>query len=125
MKYINPVVHGLLDFAMVILFAAAPSLFHLTGLGSALSYILAIVHLVLTLSTAFAVGMFKAVPLVVHGVIELIVALALIALGLAVFGAEPISRAFYIIVGILLFVIWLLSNYRGEKAVTPTTSTPV
>lgn len=123
MKFINPVVHGLLDYVVVIAFAASPTLFNLGGLGSAVAYLLAIVHLALTLTTISPVSMFKAVPLKLHGVIELIVGLGLIVLGFTVFPEDPASRAFYIVAGLIIFAVSLVTNYTNTTDTVPTTPT--
>ncbi len=63
MKVLSPTIHGILDYVVVIAFALAPALLGLSGLPAAISYSLAVVHLLLTLATAFPLGAVKLVPL--------------------------------------------------------------
>ncbi|MEO5510139.1 MAG: hypothetical protein ABIV28_06730, partial [Longimicrobiales bacterium] len=85
MKVLAAGMHGGLDYATVILFAAAPAILGLTGLAATLSYALAAVHLLLTLATHFPLGAIKVVPFRAHGMIELVVSIALVALGFILF----------------------------------------
>ena len=78
MKILNHKIHGILDYVVVVAFALAPMIFGLSGLPAMISYVLAVVHLLLTLITA-SIGVAAIVPLVVPGIIELIVAGCLIA----------------------------------------------
>jgi hypothetical protein len=80
MKILSPRIHGYLDYLVVVWFLAAPTLFGLTGVAANISYALAIIHLALTVLTAFPLGVVKVIPLQFHGAIEFIVSFALIAL---------------------------------------------
>ena len=80
MKKLSPRVHGILDYFTVLFLLLSPSLFDMQTPGSVFTYVLAIVHLVLTLLTDFPAGVFKVVPLKIHGLIEIIVSIALIAI---------------------------------------------
>jgi hypothetical protein len=70
--------HAVLDYLTVGLFAVAPTVLNLQGPPALLSYALAIIHLLLTLTTAFPGGVLRWVPLSWHGWIELAVAPALV-----------------------------------------------
>jgi len=111
MRIIASPMHRLLDFVTVVGFAVAPSLLGLTGGAATLSYALAAIHLILTLLTHFPGSPGRPVPLSLHGVIEGIVGLALVALPfLAKWSGPP--RTFYLAAGIVILVVWALSNYR-------------
>ncbi|SRR5579871_188032 len=113
MKIINAKMHGYLDYLVVLIFLAAPSLLHLSMVPATISYALAIVHLVLTLLTDFPLGVFKVVPLKLHGIIELIVGPCLIALPFVLgFGGEPAAQFFYIANGVLILIVWFLTKYE-------------
>jgi hypothetical protein len=119
MRVLSPTVHGILDYVVVIIFALAPSLLGLSGLPGAISYLLAVVHLLLTLATAFPLGAVKLVPLPLHGAIELIVSIVLVALPWIVrFTQGSIARDFYVGAGALIFVTWLMTDYRAAQHVT-------
>jgi hypothetical protein len=113
MKIINAKVHGILDYIVVAGFLAAPSLFGLMGLPALIAYVLAGVHLTLTLLTAFPGGAVKVIPFKVHGLIELIVGPCLMVLPFVLgFTEQAPAAAFYAYGGILIFVVWLLTDYK-------------
>src|ERR1700735_4607937 len=107
MRALSPTVHGILDYVVVIVFALAPSLLGLPGVPAAISYVLAVVHLLLTLATAFPLGAVKFVPLPLHGAIELVVSIVLVAVPWILrFSQDAIARDFYVGAGALIFVVW-------------------
>jgi hypothetical protein len=123
-KIISPAVHGLLDYLLVVMFLLAPSL--LAGISGGLAvfiYTLAVVHLVLTVITRSPAGLFSVVPLRIHGLVELLVSIALIIspwiLG---FSGDIMARNLLVILGILIFIIWIFTDYgfrpeaNGESA---------
>lgn len=119
MKILSPKVHGYLDYVVVIAFALAPTIFGLTGLAATLAYVLAVVHLALTLLTAFPLGVVGLVPFTIHGWIELLVSVGLVALPfIAGFSDVPIARNFYIAAGIVVFIVWLITNYKAAETAT-------
>lgn len=114
-------VHRVLDFVTVVLFAIAPTAFHLTGNTRLLAYGLAAVHLALTLLTHFPGRARGPVPFRVHGIVELVVGLALVALPLLrhwTFGA----RTFYLAVGVTILVVWALTRYGADEPVASRTA---
>jgi hypothetical protein len=116
MKILNAKIHGYLDYLVVLVFLAAPSLFHFSQIPSVIAYALAGVHLALTLLTDFPMGVLKIVPLKWHGIIELIVGPVLVALPFVLgFGPEPSAQYFYIAVGLVIFIVWVLTDYRSAK----------
>ena len=111
MKILSPTMHGVVDYATVLLFLAAPTVFELTGVGALISYGLAAVHLALTLATAFPLGIGDLVPLSVHGLVELVVAIVLFLLGFLGLGIEQGGGMFYMTMGVVIFLVWLLTDY--------------
>ena len=71
-------IHGIIDYLVVAFLLVSPSLFHLPEITALFTYILGGIHLVLTISTNFEMGLLKIIPLVLHGWIELIVSIALV-----------------------------------------------
>ena len=59
MRFISARIHGMLDFVVVILFLLGPLLMGLGGSPAAISYTLAVIHLVMTLMTRFPAGRWK------------------------------------------------------------------
>ncbi len=119
MKILSPKVHGYLDFVVVIAFALAPTIFGLTGLPATIAYVLAVVHLALTLLTAFPLGVVGLIPFTIHGWIELLVSVGLVALPfIAGFSDIIMARNFYIAAGVVVFVVWLITNYQADETTT-------
>lgn len=117
MKLINPTVHGYLDYATVVLFLLAPNLLSLSGLPAMIAYALAVIHLAVTLVTDFPSGIFKLIPFTLHGWIERIVGPVLVVLPF-VLGFAETAKYFYIVVGIVIIVVGVLTDYEGT---TPST----
>ena len=116
-RSIGALTHGIIDYAMVIFLLAGPSVAHFTGKQATFCYLLAAVHLILTLVTRFPLGAVKILGFPLHGAIELIVGLLLIVLPwLANFAAGLHSRNFFVAVGLLVLLIWFLTDYRGLRA---------
>lgn len=113
MKIINSRIHGVLDFVVVALFLLAPTLIPLQGTPAVLSYSLAGIHLVVTLLTDFPLGVLKVIPFPIHGWIELLVAPSLIGFPwVFAFSENTNATVFYVGSGALIFVVWLLTDYR-------------
>jgi hypothetical protein len=114
---IGPHIHGIIDYASVIMLAMAPRVTGFNGKPAMICYALAVVHLALTLLTRFPLGALKVVGFPLHGAIELLVSLLLIVLPwLANFSKGVLNTRFFVAFGLLLFVIWLLTDYRGRRA---------
>lgn len=112
MKVINSRLHGILDYIVVLALWTAPSLFDFTDFTDKFLYGLGAIHLILTLFTDFKAGMFKLIPLSIHGMIEFVVSLFLV-LSPWIFGLmdESTDRNFIIGFGILVFVVFILTSY--------------
>jgi hypothetical protein len=122
LKVLSPSVHGVLDYAVVAGFAAAPAIFGFSRVPATLAWVLAGVHLLVTLATAFPLGAVKLIPFPVHGVLETVVAVGLLALPwIGGFAAETAARNFYIGAGVVVLVVVALTNYRSEPARVPAT----
>ena len=115
MGIIPPNVHRVLDFVLVVLFALAPTLFHLGGNTRLLAYGLAVILLAMSLATQFPGSPRRPIPLHVHGIVDVALGIVLIALPLMrhwTFGA----RKFYLGVGIAILVISVLTRFRDTTA---------
>jgi len=72
------------------------------------------IHLVLTISTDFEMGILTFITLPIHGWIELIVAIALVGVAFYLGGMEgDLARNFYFGFGIAVFLTWLLTDYKS------------
>jgi len=115
MKILSPTMHGILDYFVVVGFALAPAIVGFSGPPAMISHLLAVIHLGLTLATAFPLGFWKLVPLRMHGAIELVVSVVLVALPWIIgFSADTRARAFYVGAGIVVCFTWLLSDYASS-----------
>lgn len=110
--------HRVLDFVTVAGFALAPSVLGLSGFAATLGYVLAAVHLALTLLTHFPGRAARPVSFALHGAIELVVGVALIALPWLV-GWAGTARTFYVVAGAVILAVWALSAYRVETPLAP------
>jgi hypothetical protein len=113
MKKITPGVHGILDYLTVLSLLISPSLFEMQVRGLRFTYVLASVHLVLTLFTDFKAGPFKLIPFKIHGLIEIIVSISLI--GIAIWfraSGDNVSFYYYLIFSVVLFIVWAASEYK-------------
>lgn len=116
MKFINPKMHGVLDFVYIALLAAAPSLFNFTGLPATICYIFACAVLGLVLLTRYQYGLIKVIPFPVHGMVELVASIAFIAMPwLLGFTEIESARNFFVAAGALLFGVYLCTDYRAAE----------
>ena len=102
--------HRFLDFITIVVFAAAPTVLGMTGAPAIISWVLAAVHLTLTLLTRFSAEPGGIFPLALHGWIELAVGVVLIALPFVPGWSDP-ERTFYIGIGVVILIVRLLSRY--------------
>ena len=119
MRLIGPRIHGYFDVALIIVFALAPFVVGLGGPPALISWVLAVLFLILVLVTRYPLGAAKQIPFVAHGLVELVVAVFLAVLP-RIGGYAPGSpaRRFYWTMAILIAVVWLLTDYRGGEAET-------
>lgn len=104
--------HGAIDYLVVIFLLLSPTLFGLKDTTTLVTYALAVIHLLLTITTKFELGIVKIIPFKIHGTIELIVSIVLIGVALYLGSLEgDVSRNFYISFGIAVFLTWLLTDY--------------
>ncbi|MDQ2869378.1 MAG: hypothetical protein M3S32_01455 [Acidobacteriota bacterium] len=116
MRILDARIHGLLDLAAVAAFLLGPLLFGLGGNPAAISYTLAVVHLVMTLLTRFPMGRWKRIPFVVHGIVELVVGIFLLILpSIAGYAPGSPARRFYMIMGAFILVVWALTAYGTKE----------
>lgn len=116
MKILSPTVHGILDYVVVAFLWLSPSLFGLPDMAATFAYVLGGIHLVLSLCTAYPPGLFKVIPLPVHGWIELIVSIALVAVAFFLGSEEgALARNFYLCIAAVVFITWLITDYGSQK----------
>lgn len=114
MKILSDTAHGILDYVTVVVFALAPSLLGLTGTAALISYALAVIHLAMTVLTDMPLGLIKVIPLKLHALVELVVGPVLVVGALALPSLFAGGQAFFVVAGVVIFLVWLLSNYGLE-----------
>jgi hypothetical protein len=117
MKIISSEVHAALDYLTVAIFALAPTLIGLSRTSQIISYVLAIVHLSMTLTTDMPFTPIKIVPIGLHALVELVVGPVLVIGGLLLELPTP-ARTFFIAMGVVIFAVWLLSSYSRSPVQT-------
>ena len=111
---LNSRIHGAVDYGVVLFLMISPSYFGLADITSKCTYVLAIIHLLLTVSTNFELGILKIIPFKVHGMIELAVSIALLAVGYFLGNLEgDLSRYFYLSFAVAVFITWILTDYKN------------
>ncbi|HZY35292.1 MAG TPA: hypothetical protein VFE53_01510 [Mucilaginibacter sp.] len=114
MKFISPKIHGLIDYFVVVFLFVSPTFFGFSGLVATFTYALGAVHLLLTISTNYPLGVLKIVPVTVHAAIELLVGIILIVLAYTLFGNNAQgSKLYYVVFGTVILLTWLVTDYRG------------
>jgi hypothetical protein len=112
-RKIGPRMHGYLDYAIVALFAIAPTLFGWNGTVRNACYAMSFVQLGLSLVTAYPLGAVRMIPFTVHATIEFITALILMALPwMAHFADVDAARNFFVAMGAGLLALWTMTDYK-------------
>ena len=106
--------HGYLDYVTVALFLLAPTVIGLTGMAATIAYALAGIHLAMTLATDFPLGVFKLIPFTIHGWVERVVGPVLVLLPFFL-GFDGSARGFYIVIGIVIILVGLLTDYQQSE----------
>ncbi|MEO8795782.1 MAG: hypothetical protein ABI390_09965 [Daejeonella sp.] len=114
MKIIAPRLHGFIDYILVVFLLLSPTLFGMTGLLANLTYALGAIHLLLTVFTGFSLGVIKVVPFPIHGLIELVVGIALIVCAFTLFRMHTLGHFFYAGLGIAVLLVWILTDYNKK-----------
>jgi hypothetical protein len=116
MKVLNSKLHGIIDYAVVVFLWLSPTMFNLPEYTSWVTYAVGSVHFTLTLLTHFEVGVFKVVPLKIHGLIELVVSIALVIVAFYLGNLEgALSKIFYLLFAAAVFITWLISDYSTSN----------
>jgi hypothetical protein len=117
MRILSPKTHGYLDYMAFLLLLLAPAVFGFTSpTAIRLSNTLGWGYLVFSLLTSYPLGLIKWIPFPVHGAIELLTSLALVAFPWMLgFSADGAARNFFVSAGVALFVLWAVTDYRGTR----------
>jgi hypothetical protein len=116
-RSIGAVSHGIIDYALAILLAAGPSIAGFSGHpATTWAYLFAGVLFVLAVLTRYPLGIVKKIGLAIHGFVEFVMALCLLAAPwYGNFMNGVLSRNFYWAMGVLMLVLWSLTDFRGIR----------
>jgi hypothetical protein len=123
-RSIGAVSHGILDYAIAILLIIGPSVAGFGGVKATWAYIFGGLLFVMALVTRYPLGVIKIVGLAVHGFVELLLIACL--LGAPWFGnftSGVTSPRFYWMIGLMMLVLWALTDFRGVRDRAPATLT--
>ncbi|MEO5777681.1 MAG: hypothetical protein ABIQ27_12315 [Flavobacterium sp.] len=113
---LNSRIHGAVDYGVVLFLFISPTFFALPDITSKFTYVLGVIHLLLTICTQFELGFFKIIPFKIHGIIELIVSLALFGLAFFLGNLEgDLAKYFYWSFSIAVFLTWLITDYKDNS----------
>lgn len=117
MKILSPFIHGILDYLLGALFLGAPYWLNLADPSArTLSLLCGGALLLVSLLTRYPLGLLRLIPFSVHGGIEFIGSLALIASPwLMGFNEVDLARNFFVGTGVALFAVWLTTDYGGAE----------
>ena len=118
LKFLNDRIHGILDYGVVLVLALAPTVLGIADASAMLCYVLAVVHLAMTVLTDMPLGIVKVIPMKVHAAIELVIGLALIVVGWIFSDLLRSGQLFFTVMGAAIFFVWVASNY-GDRARVP------
>jgi len=115
---IPPFVHGLLDYVAGALFIAAPFLLDFDADAAvALAIVAGVIVLVLAATTAWRTGLIRTVPVLVHAVMDLGLAVVLIAAPfLFAFDEDGTALAFFLVAGVLLLLGAIATRWLPAEA---------
>lgn len=115
MRRISATAHGILDFVVVVYLLVGPTVTEFRGPQRIFCYWLALSHLLLALVTRYRFGIFKTLPMPVHGAVEMFFGLLLLALPwIADFAAGVHSRNFFVLTGMIVLIVWAMTDHRGR-----------
>jgi len=114
-KIFTPTVHALFDYVLVILLFILPSVVSgVTTTFAVVLYTLGGLQLLNVLSTNFDGGLFAAISLRTHAVIEILAAVALMV-SPWVIGFTGVARNTVIALGVFVFVVWMLTDFSQKN----------
>jgi hypothetical protein len=119
MKLLNPLAHGVLDYALAAAFLVLPGVLGFSPEAASISRIIGISYLGVSLLTKYPLGALKLIPFPVHGVLESLMAASWIVLPwLAGFQDDSAGRTFFMIAGVGLLLVAALTDYKASGAHT-------
>lgn len=114
MKLLSPRVHGVLDYAVVVLLFAAPTLLRFDLPAAMVCYLTGTAHLLVSLLTEYPLGVTRQIPFAVHGAIEFSIGVGLMASPWLFGFSEPgAARSFFLILGLVVLLLVTTTRYAA------------
>lgn len=114
MKILNSKIHGIIDYAFILLLWVSPTILGLDEKATHFSIILGGIHLTLTIFTKFELGLLRIIPFKIHGIVELLVPFLLIGVAFYLGNVEnDFSRNYFFGIAASVFLTWLLTDYNS------------
>lgn len=119
MKILSAKTHGIIDYLLVFFLAASPTVFNMEGALSTFTYSLAAVHLFVTITTDFELGFVKLIPFRIHGLLEVVVSLAL-AIAAVWFYNNGYEAGFNynIALAVAIMIVFILTDFKTLPGTT-------
>ena len=115
MKILSPKAHGVIDYVLVAVLALGPTVLGFTGTPQMLSYGAAAALLLLSLSTAYPLGILKLVPFTWHRNVEIVIVPTLLAAPwLFQFSDDLPARNFFLVSGVIVGIVVAITNYLNS-----------
>jgi hypothetical protein len=112
MKPILPRAHAIIDYLLVMFLAIVPTFWGFVGYPANMCYVLAVIFLVMSLLTDYNGGVVRIIGFAVHGLFELIIAIAVMIIAWRNLSDYQPAEHFFILFGIGLLMFWVLSDYN-------------
>lgn len=111
----SPAAHGIVDIAFITVLTMAPIMFELNPAVDTACFVLAGGYLLITLLTDFKLGLFKVIPFPIHGWLDLLTGIALLAAPLLFnFPAGSSERNLFWVLGLVSVVTWFLTDWKAN-----------
>jgi hypothetical protein len=112
MRVMTPQAHGMFDLYIIAMLYLAPVLWGMSGEPRMILWSLCLIHLVVVGISKFSYGLVKLLPMPIHGFLELLVGLFLVACPY-LFGFSDLNneRHFFNGAAFGLLVLWFLTDY--------------
>jgi hypothetical protein len=113
-------VHGVIEYAVAVLFIAAPFLFGFNSAAAptAAALVVGLLLLAFTATSALPTGLVRSVTVGVHVTVDLVLAVLLVALPFILgFTDEAAATALFIVVGVLHLLMTIATRFSDRDAV--------
>jgi hypothetical protein len=115
MKILSPTAHGVVDAGFITVLAMAPIMFDLTASVDTACYVMAGGYLALTLLTDFKLGLIRVGPLQIHGWLDLLTGIALLAAPLLFgFPQGSAERNLFWAAGAVSVITWFITDWKAH-----------